>query len=202
MNYFTCSNCGHITEGVPEYDWVWEKDILGCNACDEHCTGEWPPVETRDLWEFVRTRHRDTRVATVFACVLLEQLLEQLVVLVLVVRGHAPDDPVVEALLDSHQGRARLGSLFKRIVGATIESEIAETGAPLFAKTWTQMVTQRNRIMHGQNVDAASLPDAYEAAREGIAVFATLHNKFNAQSERYRRAVDWYQERQRWRQRH
>jgi hypothetical protein len=195
MTYFQCTNCEQIE---PESNWVVEQGNKKCNHCGATDKYElWPSSEIRELFELIQTRNRESfeygLVASVFISAALELLLERLLFsmaienLLYYEAGH-----LVEALLDSNQGRERRLQLYNRLGYGSFEKETREVGCKNFSKHWDEIAKFRNKIVHGDLKEGTKISKSLVEATitESLAVFSKLNNIYNKESTRYKVATE------------
>jgi hypothetical protein len=193
--YYICGKCYQI-----EPTTCWSRDANGQFKCI-HCqtankSGSWPSAEIMELFTFISSYDTGSshygQVISVFSSSLLELMLEELVTKM------AYEDltydqgcMLVEALLDAHQGRSRLFSLYKRIGYSSFHEAVQRLGQGEFIANWDKIVEVRNKVVHGKiqegNQITASL--IKKTLDDALEVFSFLHNEYNKESLDYKYAT-------------
>ena len=195
QNYYFCNKCNNI-----ESESKWAKSpsksyiCNQCDACDKK--EDWPPKEIEAMLNFILTYDNDKseygQITTVFLSSVLELLLEELLY-TMAYLDLSYDDAfiLVDALIDSHQGRNRMFSLYKRIGYGSFRNDVNELGFPNFCGQWDEIVKVRNQVVHGKfeagkNIESNTIKTTIVDALE---VFSQLHNLYNKETIKYKYSV-------------
>ena len=197
--YSRCGTCGSIArhEGPPL------DDFPACPEClQTHGQAAWPPQELAELRNFVLSLDEGSpsfgAVASVFTSAFLEGLLEkQVYAMALMDMDYNDAGVLADLLLESHQGRARLLHLYKRLGYRPLSADAAMAGCPAFVADWDAIARARNRILHGRPEAAKgiTLPLIQRAFADGLEVFSLSHNTYNRETHRYLAATGHIRER-------
>ncbi len=183
FDYLRCLNCGQIeTRG----HWTSKKSALHCSFCENAKSTSWPDTEVIELISFVNSlsmkQPQFSQIASVFISAALEILLEQIVTMMLYMDLPYEDAfPLVNIIIESHQGRSRLLSLYKRFGGTSFSERAKDVGYPGFMKEWDELVETRNKFVHGKAKELPLLERAKieTLVRDGFEVFRQVHNVEN-----------------------
>jgi len=159
------------------------------NKC-EHCVNErletWPAPEVTELLEHVGSSldaanpdRMSLRVNVILTSIVFEQLLEDL--LYVMAYGELLYDEVgilVEALMESHQGRNQRLRLYQRLGYGTFSEQAVEFGHPDFPARWERLTQLRNKFAHRVHPPRGE-PEPLDLSsfiRDGLSLFMQLNN--------------------------
>jgi len=193
--YYICTKCETIEK---ENNWkVDESDSFVCIHCD--ALNEkmiWPPKEVETMLGFILTYDDGLpeygQITSVFMSAVLELLLEELLYTMAYFDLSFDEASIlVDALIESHQGRNRMISLFKKIGYGSFHDSIKELGYSDFYRNWNKIVEIRNQVIHGnlekgEEIDPVIIKSTIEDALE---LFSNLHNRYNEETIRYKYSV-------------
>lgn len=191
--YVKCGNCGQI-----EKEQVRKNLRYKCKHCQQARSQTiWPAPELQNLFRFIDSFDEESPHYPQIACVFLSSAFELLLEELLSVMAYQDllyeeADMLVDALLDGYQGRSRMFTLYSKIGYGTFHDDVKKTGNRRFMKHWDAIAEARNHVVHGRlNKCEAITPKLVEKAiSEALDVFSQLHNRYNAESLRYRVALE------------
>lgn len=188
--YYNCKKCGQIE---PISTWLKVgKRAIKCIYCKSSKKIMWPNDDVKDLLDFILSydvsQSKYSQVVPVFLCSAVELMLEKLLTIMAFMDLSYHDGFVlVDALIDSHQGRSKMLDLYRRIGHTSFHAEVKELGFNDYNKKWDGIVETRNKIVHGKIKNTPSLDSNYvfDFVCESLEVFRLLHNKYNQESLQY-----------------
>lgn len=193
-NYLECDRCGQIEL---EKNCGARDAKVTCRHCECSLTREWPGSELAELVNFIlsfsQSQPRYSQVASVFLASIFELLLEQLLTTMLYMDLLYDEVCIlVDALIESHQGRSRMLELYRKVGYGSFREEATGLGFTDFVNNWDSVVSARNKIVHGKTEEASELePEMVERTiLDGLEVFRLLHNKYKKESLAYTSATD------------
>jgi hypothetical protein len=132
------------------------------------------------------------RIGCLLLSACLEQMMrEELTVMACHLTSWHEVEFVLGPLLDAYRGRGRQLQLFKRIGAGSFNQDCVAAGFPEFSGQWERIASQRNHCAHSAESSYESIADLDLAAfvDDAIAVFASIHNKYNVETASYRGTV-------------
>lgn len=191
--YFRCNSCGQIEL---EHSWTKSNDQQICPHCKAISKESWPTSEVAELLGFVldydKLQPRYTQVVSVFISSAFELMLEELITMMMYWNlSYEEGSMLVDALLDSHQGRARMLWLYKRMGHSSFSDEAKQIGHPDFARNWDRLTSIRNMIVHGKFKEAELIQPEFAATIIGdsLEVFRILYNQYIRETVMYEHAM-------------
>lgn len=195
MIYYQCEKCLQI---MPETERLIENNKPHCKYCNsKNKFVLWPSIEIRELFSILPKYSPESTEYSLIASVLIssafELLLERLLFTMAIENmsweavGH-----LIDYLLESNQGRTKRLHLYRRLGYSSFEKESQETGNKNFYSNWNTIAETRNKLIHGNLRNRAELTQALvdSTISEGLQVFSTLHNKYNAFAIHYEIAIE------------
>ncbi|MBI5714257.1 MAG: hypothetical protein HZC38_12670 [Chloroflexi bacterium] len=193
MKYFSCLKCEQIEA---ESRWLQENGNLKCIHCDalsrEHL---WPGVEARKLIEIILNCDPSIPEYGLIACVFLSSFIELLlekILVTMILRDllYEQAESLLDALLNTNQGRSNRLRLFNLLGHDTFSKEVKRIGHNKFMERWDSIVDRRNKIVHGDSraSEGVTAEMINAIVDESLEVFHLLHNSYNVESLAYKSA--------------
>jgi hypothetical protein len=193
QTYFKCSSCGQIE--LENHSVIVDSQYV-CQHCKENKKEVWPHSDVAELLGFVLNyeyaQPRYSQVVSVFLSTAFELLLEELVTMMMYWDlTYDQGSMLVDALLDSHQGRSRMLWLYKRVGHGSFSEEAREIGYSDFATNWDKLASTRNKIVHGKLNEAEVITQEYagKLIEDGLEVFRILYNQYFQETSDYKYAM-------------
>jgi transcription elongation factor Elf1 len=188
--YFECKNCGQIES---ESRWLKDGERSKCVYCEIGEPSPWPTAEVKELIDFVQGYDPKSshyfRVTTVFLASALELMLEDLLyTMAWMDMTYDEVSILVEALIESHQGRSRMFDLYRRIGHDSFHKEVRNLSYKQFLDHWENVVSARNHFVHGKSDVVQEITGSLIEMTivEALEVFSALHNEYNVESLHYK----------------
>lgn len=190
QKYFKCGSCGLIEL---ESECKDSHSQLICCHCNGTKRNNWPSIDVSELLGFIlsydKSQPRYSQVVSIFLSSTLELLLEELLLMILYWDLLYEEVCfLVEALLDSHQGRGRMLELYKRIGHCSFAEESKQLGYKDYFRNWEILISTRNKIVHGKMKEAPVINSDFveKMIRDSLEVFRLLHNEYYIETSAYK----------------
>lgn len=182
-HFYQCKYCNQI---FSDESLVSKK----CNFCQCSNLDPWPSSEVQELMNLVQSKENQDAfeyqlIASVFVSSAFELLLEkQLFIMAMEGLVSEEVEHLINALLDSNQGKSRRLSLYHRLGYGSFTNEAKQLGYPKFVAQWNKLTAIRNKSVHGNVQQKIELTPAFvnKLIDDGLDVFSRLHNKYNSES--------------------
>lgn len=122
------------------------------------------------------------KAVVILTCALLEKLFDDLLVLILSCKRIDWQRAVKKT---ENLNFPRRCEVFKREMGLTLETALAQCPVPSFLSEWREVIRKRNNFIHDTPyaIDIKIAKKAFKLAENAFSVFADLQNRFCVQTQ-------------------